>query len=46
MGVCDFTSDRRLSSNIYQNKDENGEPDGTYTIYTKGSDTSVIPLLK
>jgi magnesium-transporting ATPase (P-type) len=33
VGVCEFTSDRRLSSNIYKNTD------GTYTIYTKGSDT-------
>lgn len=40
VGVCEFTSDRRLSSNIYKNKD-----DDTYTIYTKGSDTQVIPLL-
>lgn len=45
VGICAFTSDRRLSSNIYENFDNEGNSLGTYTIYTKGSDTSVIPLL-
>jgi len=40
VGTCEFTSDRRMSSNIYYDEDED-----KYTIYTKGADTSVEPIL-
>lgn len=39
VGTCEFTSARRLSSNIYDN--ENGE----YTVWTKGADSSVLETL-
>lgn len=38
-GTCEFTSARRLSSNIYDNED------GTYTVWTKGADSSVLDTL-
>lgn len=33
-GICEFTSDRRMSSNIYKK-------DNKYFVYTKGADSSV-----
>jgi phospholipid-translocating ATPase len=40
VGVCEFTSDRKMSSNIY--KDEANE---TYTIYTKGADSEIEKVI-
>lgn len=39
VGVCEFTSDRKMSSNIYENLN------GTLTVYTKGADSEVIKFL-
>lgn len=36
VGVCEFTSDRKMSSNIYQDQKTN-----EYQIYTKGADSEV-----
>jgi phospholipid-translocating ATPase len=38
-GICEFTSDRRISSNIYK-------VDGKYVIYTKGADSAVEGCLR
>jgi magnesium-transporting ATPase (P-type) len=53
VGTCEFTSDRRLSSNIYKRSDtweeENDQypiEDYPYVIYSKGADSSVKPILK
>ena len=40
MGVCEFTSDRKMSSNIYRDMEND-----TYHIYTKGADSEIIKVL-
>jgi magnesium-transporting ATPase (P-type) len=39
VGKCEFTSSRRMSSNVYLE-------DGKYIIYTKGADIAVKEILK
>lgn len=40
VGTCEFTSARKMSSNIYLDLDS-----GEYTIYTKGADSQILDVL-